>query len=77
MMQLLKFLGANPALPVGTNVEYRCPEGQYFQHDWYHIPFVKVKCQTDGQFSIPDPWPICFDRMNLHGFVVKADSINL
>ena len=51
----------NPAVPVGTVIEYNCPEGFFPAHNMYAPP-PKLTCRSDGTFAEPKFWPTCIDR---------------
>ena len=67
--------GANPAVPIGTEVRYSCPEGHLFLHDWKRAPMVTLKCSEEGTFTIPDWdtwWPECYNRNLVKNLCLKV-----
>ena len=74
LLNWLKFLiypifpvkkGHNPALPIGQNLTYSCPEGQRFTDNWNAPPKVTIRCAgAAGNFSRPSSWawPTCSAR---------------
>ena len=50
---------------VGTTLEYHCPKGKFFEHDYYAPTTAKIICQPDGTFWEPrinGNWPTCVER---------------
>ena len=55
----------NPAVPVGETLEYHCPDGHFFEHDYYAPTKARILCQPDGTFWEPlinGSWPTCIIR---------------
>ena len=58
-------LDDNPVVSVGTTLEYHCPEGHFFEHDYYAPTKARILCQPDGTFWEPlinGSWPTCIIR---------------
>ena len=72
--------GHNPAVPIGQNLTYSCPEGQGFSDNWHRPPKVTIRCEgAAGNFSKPSSWawPTCSTRESVVEFqlcIVKADQ---
>ena len=54
--------GKNPAVEVGTEIVFNCPEGYFFEHDIYAPTKQKIRCTDSGQFRQPDQWFKCLAR---------------
>ena len=57
--------GRNPAVPIGHNLTFSCPEGQGFRDNWHAPPKFTIRCEgTAGNFSRPSSWawPTCSAR---------------
>ena len=58
----------NPAIEVGSVIEFRCPPGSMFVSHPFNAPRIPVTCGNDGQFTkppqwgAPDDWPQCVYR---------------
>ena len=61
-MLLLDIAGVNPALAIGTEVRYGCPDSMVFSNDWYMTPLIRIHCLETGVFDKPDNWPMCIER---------------
>ena len=65
MSSQLFFPDDNPVVPVGKTLEYHCPEGHFFEHDYYAPTKARILCQPDGTFWEPrinGSWPKCIIR---------------
>ena len=75
--ELWFFLDDNPVVPVGETLEYHCPDGHFFEHDFYAPTKARILCQPDGTFWEPlinGSWPTCIIR-ELENFVIPTYSI--
>ena len=71
--ELWFFLDDNPVVPVGETLEYHCPDGHFFEHDFYAPTKARILCQPDGTFWEPlinGSWPTCIIR-ELENFVIS------
>ena len=55
-------IGKSPAVEVGTEFVFTCPEGYYFEHDIYAPTKQKIRCTDAGTFKQPDEWFKCLAR---------------
>ncbi|TRY77253.1 hypothetical protein TCAL_00122 [Tigriopus californicus] len=57
-----KVKGLDPMVDVGTKVEFACPSGTVFAHNWYTRPSFKMTCLNTGTFDAPEIFPTCVER---------------
>lgn len=51
-------------MELGAEVTYECDPGNFFRHNKTQSNFT-VRCNEDGNFERPNPWPVCQSEVRM------------